>query len=207
MLSEVGSKLLFSQCLVASRDNFCVGFLHRFNVLLNELLGLVLERVGSVNVHTNISRPHFPIQNLVKFLENLAETSLVQLYVGLEFTELNIEADDALLQHDARRVHAGREQDGLVSEFVNRCAVPPLGSSMLGGSRHIDGLAVVANVRKCPPPTRNVTLRRLLQSSSLVLIAGTVVHVIVIKAVAVRANGARVSIFGGSRTQRDQSID
>ena len=130
VLTEVRSKILPGQIVIASRNNVGVGTLHLGNVLLEDLPRLVLEWVRRVDVRTHILGLEFLVQDLVKLLEDLAEASLVQLRIRLELAELDVKADDALLEHDAGRVQP-HGKDRLVAVVVVRRAVPARGAAKL----------------------------------------------------------------------------
>ncbi|KAI6776999.1 hypothetical protein HG530_000944 [Fusarium avenaceum] len=76
------------------------GLLHLGDVLLENTLCLVFERISRFDIGSQVGSLEFLIEDLVEFLENLGETGAVELDKRLEFAKRHIEANDALLEHD-----------------------------------------------------------------------------------------------------------
>lgn len=172
VLSQVRPQVADGRVGVSVRDDGAVGIHHPGNALLQGLCGVGAEGIGGVDKGVHVLGPQLAVDDLVVLLEHLAEARPVQLHVRLELAELDVEVDQPLLEHDARR------EDGcLLGVVVVGRAVSPPRPRKLRRRRHVRRRRHRALPRPAPPEAAPPLLTR--QTSLLVLaLVVAVVHAI-----------------------------
>src|SRR5690606_21195732 len=97
MLSQVKTKLTFGSVQVAASNDIRIKAFNLSNLRIDLLNCRFRKCMGAVNLFFDVDRSKVCLECLVKLLESLRKTRLVELRVTLEFSERNKHLDDSLL--------------------------------------------------------------------------------------------------------------